>query len=62
VANECIYAFDTCSMLVSSVTCITPPAPAPALSPRMLALALAMLSLIALLGLRRLWRYEAPEP
>jgi len=40
-------------MQISPVVCVTQPAPAPALSPRLLAVALAMLSLIALLGVRR---------
>jgi hypothetical protein len=54
--GECIYAFDTCSQLVSPVTCIFPPAPAPALSPQHLAVALGFLSLIGLIGVRRLRR------
>jgi hypothetical protein len=55
-ANECIYAFDTCTMLVSAVQCARLPAPAPALSPRALLLAVAALGLVALLGFTRLRR------
>jgi hypothetical protein len=54
--GQCIYAFDTCTDLVSAVRCVTAPAPAPAMSPQALALALGALSLVALLGLSRLGR------
>jgi hypothetical protein len=54
--NECIYAYDTCSMLISPVVCIRPAAPVPALSPRLLAVALGILSLIAFVGMIRLRR------
>jgi hypothetical protein len=57
--GDCIYAFDTCTGLVSPVVCTFVPAPAPALSPALTAAALAMLSLIALIGVRRLNRGRA---
>jgi hypothetical protein len=59
MAGECIYAFDTCTSLVSAVQCVGGPAPAPALSPRALALAVATLGLVAMLALMRL---RAPRP
>jgi hypothetical protein len=49
--NDCIYA--TCGGLVGPVECLYPPAPAPALSPRSLALAIGVLCSIALLALLR---------
>ena len=55
-ANQCIYAFDTCAMLTSPVVCARVPAPAPALSQRLLVVTLGVLSLVALLGLGRLRR------
>jgi hypothetical protein len=55
-ANECIYAFDTCAMLTSPVACARLPAAAPALSERLLIVALGVLSLVALVGLGRLRR------
>ena len=58
--NECIYAFDTCTMEISPVVCIRPAAPAPAMSPRVLGVALAMLSLIAFVGLLRLRQRPPP--
>jgi hypothetical protein len=53
IVNQCIYAFDTCTGLASAVTCARLPAPAPALSARLLAVAVGVLSLIALVGLAR---------
>jgi hypothetical protein len=58
-AGECIYAFDTCTGLVSAVACATAPASAPALSARALPLAVAALSLVTLIGLLRLRRGAA---
>ncbi len=55
-AGQCVYVFDTCTMLVSAVRCAIAPAPAPALSARALALAVAVVTLIALLGLLRVRR------
>jgi hypothetical protein len=55
-ANECIYAFDTCSMLTSPVACARLPAPVPVLSQQLLAVALAILSLVAVIGIARLRR------
>jgi hypothetical protein len=55
-ANQCIYAFDTCAMVTSPVACARLPAPAPALSQRLLVVALGVLSLVALLGVGRLRR------
>jgi hypothetical protein len=57
--GECVYVFDTCSGLVSPVACAFPPAPAPTLSPQLLAGAVAMLSLLGLLGVWRLRRAGA---
>src|SRR6185295_11692712 len=57
VADQCIYAFDTCAMLTSPVVCAREPAPAPALSARALILAVGVLSLVALIGLRRVRRH-----
>jgi hypothetical protein len=56
MANECIYAFDTCAMLTSPVVCARLPAPVPALSQQLLVVALGVLSLVALVGLGRLRR------
>ena len=56
MANQCIYAFDTCAMLTSPVACAREAAPAPALSARALALAVGVLSLIALIGIGRVRR------
>jgi hypothetical protein len=55
-ANECIYAFDTCAKLTGPVACARLPAPAPALSQRLLVVALGVLSLVALVRLGRLRR------
>ena len=52
-AFECVYAYDTCNSLVGPTLCAGSPAPAPALSPRLLALSMAVLGLVALLGLHR---------
>jgi hypothetical protein len=54
--NQCIYAYDTCNMLVGNVACARQPAPAPALSPRGTLFAVIALSLVALFGLLRLRR------
>jgi LPXTG-motif cell wall-anchored protein len=51
--GDCIYVFDTCTGLVGPVACAFGPAPAPTLSPRLLLLAIGVLSAIAGLGLRR---------
>ena len=56
MANECIYAFDTCSGFTSPVACARLPAPVPALSQQLLAVALAVLSLVAVIGIARLRR------
>lgn len=55
-AGDCIYAYDTVSGQTSPVECATFPAPAPALSPLLLAVGLALLGLVAAVGLRRLRR------
>lgn len=60
-AGECIYAFDTCTGLVSAVVCAFAPAPVPALSSGALPLAVAGLGLVALLGLLRLRRADPPR-
>jgi len=54
IINQCLYAFDTCADRISPVVCAHQAALAPALSPPLLALAAGLLSLIALLQLRRL--------
>jgi hypothetical protein len=54
-AHECIYAFDTCLDLVSRVVCVVSPAPVPALTPLVQALATLMLTALGGLGIRR-WR------
>ena len=54
--NECIYAFDTCSMFTGPVACARLPAAAPALSQQLLIVALAVLSLVAMIGIVRLRR------
>ncbi|MBX3023985.1 hypothetical protein KF840_03650 [bacterium] len=51
--GACVYAVDTCTMLTSAVECATSAAPAPALGPRALLLALAALMAVAVVGLRR---------
>lgn len=55
-ANECIYVFDTCNLLVGPVACARPAAPAPAMSPRMTVVAMLILGLVALFSLLRLKR------
>jgi hypothetical protein len=57
--GDSIFIVDTCAELPTSspVDLITGAAPAPALSPALLAVALVMLSLIALLGLRHRRRH-----
>jgi hypothetical protein len=57
-SGECIYAFDVCLQLVGPVSCVTAAAPAPALMPSMLAVAVAMLMLIGGFGIYRRWRRE----
>lgn len=59
VIGQCVYAYDTVTMLISNVVCVAPAAPAPALSPRLIGLALAMLTAIAALALHRRRRHEA---
>ena len=59
MVNQCIYAFDTCTGLASAVTCARLPAPVPTLSARLLAVAVGVLSLIALVGLARTRRSVA---
>ena len=54
--GQCVYAYDTITMLISNVVCVTAPAPAPALQPPMLLVALAILAVIAAIGLRRIRR------
>ncbi|MGH7788587.1 MAG: hypothetical protein ACRERC_17080 [Candidatus Binatia bacterium] len=55
-AGQCLYAFDTCTNQVSPITCARQPAPALALAPGPLAVALAVLSLMGLTGLWRIRR------
>ena len=55
-ANQCIYAYDTCTDRLSDPACARVPAPAPAMSPRLMLLALGMLCLIALFSLVRMRR------
>ena len=54
-AGDVIFIVDTCASPPASgpLDLITGAAPAPTLSPALLAVALAMLSLIALIGMRR---------
>lgn len=54
--NQCIYAYDTCNLLVSDVVCAREPAAAPALSPRGTIVAMIALSLVALVSMLRLRR------
>jgi hypothetical protein len=54
--GQCVYAFDTVTMLISNVVCVAPPAPAPALSAQMIVVALALLTAIAGVSLQRLRR------
>ena len=54
--NQCVYVFDTCTMLISDVACARPPAPAPAMSPQMTVVAMLVLALVALVSLLRLKR------
>jgi len=54
--NQCVYVYDTCTMLVSDVACARPPAPAPAMSPQMTVVAMLVLGLLALVSLLRLKR------
>jgi hypothetical protein len=54
--GQCIYAYDTVSGQTSPVECATAPSPAPALSPPLLAVGLALLGLIAAVGVHRLRR------
>jgi hypothetical protein len=54
--NQCVYVFDTCTMLISDVACARPPAPAPAMSPQMTVVAMLVLGLVALVSLLRLKR------
>jgi hypothetical protein len=59
--GDCIYAFDTCSSLISAVRCAVAPAPVPALSAPAMAVAAGVLGLIALLGVARLRRRPDPD-
>jgi hypothetical protein len=56
--NDCIYAYDTCNDILGPVVCIRPPAPAPAMSPLGTIFALAVLGLVALVGMMRMRRTE----
>jgi len=58
--RECIYAFDTCTVLASAVRCAVAPAPASALSERGVLLAVGALGLVALFGMARLRRDTRP--
>jgi hypothetical protein len=58
--GDAIYAVDTCSPAVGGVLLVIDPAPAPVLSNFFTAVALAVLTLIAFVGVTRMRR--APSP
>jgi len=60
--NQCIYVCDTCTMLASDVACAHPPAPAPAMSPRMTVVAMLVLGLVALFRLPLAFMPDVEQP